>query len=270
MKKTTKIVIAILFVLLTIVFVITANIINKKRAIAAELRAKEEEKQNMLSAMDCWADGQNSNESGPYSWRGTEHTLDIEKKAIEIIKVKKNEPKNLVYFINKLDYKGYEHPNIQDEISKLTFNFEEKLLLKDSVNYSCYYSFPEITKSEIDTYIKENGLKELHTKQEIGCFYYGKEDAHTYKQYGLDWSPIYDASDTTYLGDFKIHKKYGVDLNSFYQEQAYSETYYYFKNESIGFDPRKYKISYSGKYLFALSSSEIIVYDVELDETYVF
>ena len=233
--------------------------------IIYNIQEDQETKENMLEAMECWAEGEEYHGDCLEYWKDIKYT-EIEEKAIEIVKEIKSEPEKFIFFLNELEDKEFTKQSIQNEINKLSLSFEEKISLQLSANL-WYYQLPEITKSEVMAYVKQKGSKELHLKSGEGGFYDGEEDTSSRKTVGIKGSPLYDAKSTSYFGDFKCERKYGVKLNSYYQEQSYSYTDYYFKNQLIEFDPRNYDCYYVGKYLFAVGSSDIHVYDTKIRRT---
>ena len=187
-------------------------------AIIKEEKATKEEKENMLEAMECWAKGEEYYGDCLEDWEYSKHT-EVEEMAIKTAKELKSDPQKLVFFLYNLEIKNLKKLSIQNEISSLTLGFEEKISLH-SVYYSArlrYYQLPEITQSEVEAYVKQNGSKELHLKSGKGGFYDGKKDTHYYDEVGLAGSPLYDGKSTSYFGDFKCERKFGVKLNFFYQ-----------------------------------------------------
>ena len=109
-------------------------------------------------------------------------------------------------------------------------------------------------ENPIASYIEEHGTEKISTASGTG-FYADKEDSYSKKTIGISGSPLYDAEQITYKGDFKIEEQYGVELNSYYEETHYSRTYYYFRDQKISFSPDEKDIVYSGEYLFCFDSN---------------
>lgn len=101
----------------------------------------------------------------------------------------------------------------------------------------------------IATYIEEHGTQSFSTTQGEG-YYADEEDYRSKDVVGLPTSPLYDAESITYTGDFKCINRYGVRLNSYYEETSYSSYTYYFRDIYIDFNPYEGITVWSGSYLF--------------------
>lgn len=261
MSTKKKILISIICIIVLLLCLIPVIISNIKKA-----NETKEEKENIFKAMECWAKGEEYYGDCLKDWEYSRHTEFIEENAIKIVKEIKSNPKKLSFFLKKLEDKNFEKQGIQNEINKLTLDFEEKISLHYST-YLWFYQLPKITKAEVETYIKQNENRKLYLKSDEGGFYDGNKDTHNRNTVGIEGSPLYDAKSTTYFGDFKCVLEYGVKLNSTYHEQSYSHSFYYFKDQIIGFNPLIYDCYHVGKYLFAIGDYDIHVHDTELKRT---
>ena len=160
---------------------------------------------------------------------------------------------------------------IQDDITKSFIsaeNLETAFEIKKKLQYLDYYnanlSFNRIS-AIVDSYIESNGVEEITTTPGTG-FYANEEDRVYFNRVGLSTSPLYDAERITYCGDFRIEHKYGVELNSYYEETPYSYTSYYFRDNHIWFSPKDGECVYSGGYLFCFASDGALIHYAEIDE----
>ncbi len=119
----------------------------------------------------------------------------------------------------------------------------------DNVEYYRYKIKLTRDSTPIVSYIESNGTEKITTTPGKG-YYADEEDRDYFQRVGLSTSPLYKASKTTYLGDFKKVYAYGRKLNSYYEETSYSETTYYFRGIEIDFTPNDGEFVLSGDYLF--------------------
>ena len=84
-------------------------------------------------------------------------------------------------------------------------------------------------------YIRANGTNPITFTPGEG-YYADCEDKSSYHEVGLEGSPLYDARNTVFRGDFKAVTEWGVDLNQYYEETPYGELYVYFRDNLISFD----------------------------------
>ena len=173
----------------------------------------EAERQKIFSIMEQWADGVAGNNGDIGSWRNITDP-EIEKKAVEIVKNKKDNLENLSFFLNRLEWHGYEKPSIKAEIAKMELSIDQKLIVMEK--YLNYYSFSKITKTEIENYVAQHGRNELHLTAGTGGYYDGNKDYSRRKTIGVSGSPLYESEEVNYFGDFKRKYESGVKLNSTY------------------------------------------------------
>ena len=188
--------------------------------------------------------------------------------TIKSIQTMKDSPEELAVFLAELEEDGYLNNKIQNELSNMELTIEHKISIK-SMELK-YYSVPILSKSEVESYITQNGTNNLYMEAGKGGFYDGLEDKSNRRTVGLSGSPLYEGSSVKYFGDFFVFRQYGVELNKNYEEEHYSKESFFFKDKEIEFDFRNYDCYYSGKYLFAIGENEIYVYDIEANKTYNF
>lgn len=185
----------------------------------------------------------------------------INSKAEEMIANK--EVDLLSDFLSELEDNDY----YSDSIVKLVNNYfnscsslEELLYFAKKVGaYDIEYynkELPSINKNTkfVADYINTNGTKTISKNAGTG-YYANYENESYYKVIGIEGSPLYDAKTVTYFGDFKQVRKYGVALNEYYEEEAYSSTEWFFKDINTGFNPLNGSCIWSGDYLFSFSST---------------
>lgn len=172
---------------------------------------------------------------------------------------------NLLYkFLKRLELEDAYISGIKNDVTNL-FNsvgdLKAALEIKDKLEYLDYYNADfDLSRdsSIVTTYIEANGIKKISTTPGTG-YYANEKDESTFKRVGLPTSPLYDATSTTYQGDFKIKSEYGVELNSYYEETSYSRTNYYFCDNYISFSPDDGECIYSGEYLFCFSYNGTLI-----------
>lgn len=115
-------------------------------------------------------------------------------------------------------------------------------------------------------YIEEHGSQPFTTTPREG--YYAKEkDTYSRDVVGLPTSPLYDSVSVTHLGDFKYKHEYGVKLNAYYEETAYSRYTYYFRGNIIPFSLNDGEIVWSGDYLLCFDYSGNLIGFQKIDTT---
>ena len=269
MKKDKKIklikALAILLIIILIVMIIICN--NQKQK-------KEQQLKQIFSVLDSWADGDRNSSLYLPSWNSVKNKnkTNVEKKIVEIVKNQKDDPHNLAYFLYKIEQEKYMLSSVNDELSKLEFDFNDRLSFSSSKTYyeTQYYKLPKVTKDEIMAYVNKNGEKKLHFTKGTGGFYDGEEDSYDKDEVGLKGSPLYEITQITYSGDFKTVSTSGVQLDRYYKEQHYSGVNYYYKDKSVNFYYLQSECYLSGDYLFAFYNGETHVLDVVNNKYYYF
>lgn len=182
-----------------------------------------------------------------------------------------NEYNVLRSYLNELEvdkYFDYEIQNIIIQNFEGKDSLDEALAMKNDLgDYLKFYNSGLVLNRDsglIKAYIEKNGMNDISTTPGTG-YYAKEEDRSTNHRVGLDTSPLYDAERITHIGDFKIKEKYGVELDSYYQEKHYSYTDYYFRDCHISFSPYDGECIYSGKYLFCFSKNGNMVDYCEID-----
>ena len=146
-------------------------------------------------------------------------------------------------------------------------NLEDAFKIKETLKYLDYYNANlNINRDStlIATYIESNGIEEITTTPGTG-FYANEENHSSSHKVGLSNSPLYDDESITYHGDFMIRRKYGVKLNSYYEETSYSDTSCCFRDNYIDFSPDDGECIYSGDYLFCFASNGTLIDFAEID-----
>ena len=143
--------------------------------------------------------------------------------------------------------------NLFNSVAEVAFAIKDKELDYYNVDFDLSRD-----SSIVATYIESNGIEKISTTPGTG--YYADEiDKSNYHRVGLERSPLYEATSTTYRGDFEIRSEYGVKLNSLYEETSYSHTAYSFRGNDISFSPDDGECIYSGDYLFCFSSDGTLI-----------
>lgn len=161
-------------------------------------------------------------------------------------------------FLRYLEYDDQQHAFIRDIVTNAFMNtttLEDAIKITEAFRSSTYYNqelFLTRDSQVIDSYINENGMQTITYEKGKG-YYADKEDEKKLKRIGVDNSPLYDAVETIYYGDFKEKRSYGRKLDSQYQEKDYSYRDYYFRDNIISFTPRSGKCVWSGDYLFCFN-----------------
>ena len=102
----------------------------------------------------------------------------------------------------------------------------------------------------ISSYFEKKGAEIVTTTPGEG-YYADANSSYDFDRIGLDNSPLYTSNRVSYRGDFMCKEESGVKLNSFYEEQRYANSWFYFRDKEIDFFPgNKGKCIYSGDYLF--------------------
>ncbi len=173
------------------------------------------------------------------------------------------------FFVGEMLEEGLDEHIIIDAVidgfQNLT-SIEEALEVRDCFDYrEEIYSRMPITKQTlmISSYIEEHGTRPLTTTPGEG-YYADKKDKVDRNNHGLSGSPLYDSNSISYEGDFKIACSYGVRLNGYYQEESYSMTYYYFRDEMIDFPPSSGDLVWSGEYLFCFDKDGTLLHHAHL------
>lgn len=152
-----------------------------------------------------------------------------------------------------------------------TDDLEVALEIQSVLESEGYYNSDLILKRNsvaIMSYIEANGTEKITTTPGKG-FYANKTNESSNHRVGISGSPLYDATKTTYKGDFELIHRYGVKLTKLdnnYHEISYSETKYYFRDNSIDFSVEDDEFSfddcefiYSGDYLFCFSKNGTLI-----------
>jgi hypothetical protein len=105
------------------------------------------------------------------------------------------------------------------------------------------------TSAWISSYINENGTHEITRTPGTG-YYANNKDESFGGTIGIEGSPLYEETRITYYGDFKCVHKYGVRLNSYYEEVSFSGRQYYFRDKELPDSPDEAVLVWSGEYLF--------------------
>jgi hypothetical protein len=141
-------------------------------------------------------------------------------------------------------------------------SFGEALEIRDCFKYrEEIFNGLSMTRSTpmLVEYIEKHGTKPVVTTPGEG-YYADEKDAYSEKRPG--GGPLYDAIYTTYIGDFKAVHYYGTRLNRFYQEEEYSDLYFYFREARIYFDldfKEFEEIVWTGEYLLFFSENDVLL-----------
>lgn len=170
----------------------------------------------------------------------------------------------LYKFLANLERRHAYISEIKNDVTNL-FNgvgdIEVAIEIKDQLEFLDYYNTDLDLKRDssiITAYIETNGIEEITTTPGTG-YYADETDRSSRKRVGLSTSPLYDAESVTYMGDFEITHKYGVRLNTYYEESSYSSTICRFRDNHISFSPYDGECIYSGEYLFCFSKDGTLI-----------
>ena len=168
------------------------------------------------------------------------------------------------YYIKMLEVNNASYRNLEGINNAIQERFSAPDSLNDAFLLFRYFELREVKYYNkqlilsqntgcLAAYIEANGTKEFTVTPGEG-FYANEENYATKDIIGNPDSPLYAAVSVTHHGDFKLEVEHGVQLNSFYQEEAYSREKYYFLGERVPFGPRDGQIVWSGDYLFCFDT----------------
>lgn len=147
----------------------------------------------------------------------------------------------LYYFLDELEDR-FPYSEAIDNALKESFlsldDLDYAFSLIDRLERRKFYNFNGLIDRDeglLAEYIRANGTNPITFTPGKG-YYADCEDKSYRHEVGFEGSPLYDASNTVFRGDFKVVIEWGVDLNQYYEETPYGELYVYFRDNLISFD----------------------------------
>ncbi len=186
-----------------------------------------------------------------------------ENKAIEAIQERKDSPEQLADYLEELERERIRSEAINQELKEMELSADAKIGIRSKE--LVYYSAPPLSWRDVEKYVEQNGREPIYMEDDLGGFYDEKADESF--QTTSDGSDGYESDTVTYFGDFCMEHRYGARTNAQGQTEYHSSCEFYFRGDRIGFDPREYRCTYSGGYLFAVGEKMIYVYDTETEKT---
>lgn len=191
---------------------------------------------------------------------GLENNSEVEAYVIQTIEeLYKNQEINILCaFLDELD-NNYENENVLKYLQNSVENSQEidlNIRLLNELNQFGYYSNLGVSKKTrfLASYIENNGTKPVTLMPGQGYYANHTDESHS-TTIGIAGSPLHEDKSVTYMGDFKKVVESGVRLNSYYEEESYSRTEYFFR-ECFLFDfNENWEFVWSGDYLFCFSAN---------------
>lgn len=172
------------------------------------------------------------------------------------------EEKMLLEFLEELEYTDYHSEALAAVLddyletygdADFLFGILDSYTFKSLAYYNNKVTINRNT-SAIASYIEEHGTQFITTTPGEG-YYADKEEGTSKEVIGIEGSNLHDSVSLTNYGDFQHRHSYGVRLNrTFYEEENYSFSGYYFRGEQISFDPTNGECVWSGGYLFCFDT----------------
>ncbi len=242
-------IIAVVVVVIILIAMPSIRIVSAKNLINRELSEYDEDKDIGFSFAEKLPEDIVENSS---------FLAYIDNQVKELFKEKNY--RKLDSFLFECEELGFEDETLEDTVKKCyeeIGDIESALLLfrwLDDYNVELRKD-----KGVIAAYIKENGTQPVTTKKGEG-YYADKKDYVDKDTVGLHNSPLYDAKEYKFFGDFKSVRKYGVKLNSWYEETNYSyEAKYCFRDKG-SFESLNGEFIWSGDYLFQFMGNSLVEY----------
>ncbi len=180
-------------------------------------------------------------------------------------------------FLGELEYTEFHSKNVLEAMNEYfssvklndLMDFEQVRNDIGIINMGLKYykvQAPSLTRDTefIAEYINKNGTKAITTTVGEG-YYADKNNEFSRDVIGLSNSPLHNSKTITYAGDFKYVHSYGVRLNGYYEETAYSNYSYYFRDNNINFTPDDGELVWSGDYLFCFSPIGVLLHYVSVE-----
>lgn len=187
----------------------------------------------------------------------------VEKMVISLVAemCDNGETEMLMEFIDRLVFTEFYSPAVLSTLEEKIIasdNIDFMLQMRDFASEGDFY-FPVVPvlrdSGTVYNYIQEHGIKEITMTPGEG-YYADMENTSSTEVIGLEDSPLYSSHSVGYFGDFARGSSDGVHLDFNYEEQEYGSTRYYFRDQTIPFDPfDQGEVVWSGDYLFDFHSN---------------
>ena len=170
-------------------------------------------------------------------------------------------------FVDRIAYSGCEYPEVLEIVKEYYNNLDsmddviELISSAGQWDYYCDAIDAKKTSPFFKKYFEENGMYIATTTPGEG--YYGDKGSRKYNNtVGIEGSPLYDAGNISYYGDFKVAHQEGVRLDYNYNEESYSNTFYYFRDNYMAINPFEVGGEWilTGEWLFNFDDSGELAY----------